>query len=390
MLFQPPVLDAVELEVIERINNLRKSLNYAVRDPVRWQGLLRRVAFARAIRSSNSIEGYNVTVDDAVASYEREEPLDPRTEAWLAVSGYREAMTYVVQLAEDPHFRYSVDLLRSLQYMMLSFDLLKNPGRWRPGPISVIDEEKSEVVYEGPDALEVPRLMHELVDDLNRNDGGLTNLVDASLAHLNLAMIHPFSDGNGRMARCLQTLTLARSGVLATPFSSIEEYLGHNTREYYDILAEVGGGAWNPQNDTRPWVRFCLTAHFRQANTLLRRLREMKRLWDALESHIDALHLPERMLFALADAAIGLRVRNATYRKAAEISNTLASHDLVKLNRLKLLDAHGERKGRYYRSSETLESIRKLTREPKTAQDPFEEQEIQAPLLPGMESYARS
>jgi len=85
------------------------------------------------------------------------------------------------------------------------------------------------------------------------------------MAHLNLVMIHPFRDGNGRMARCLQSLVLARGGVLSPMFMSIEEYLGRNTHNYYNVLAQVGGGSWQPERDTRPWIRFILTAHLRQA-----------------------------------------------------------------------------------------------------------------------------
>src|SRR5687767_8009543 len=57
----------------------------------------------------------------------------------------------------------------------------------------------------------------------------------------------------------LQTLVLARGQIVAPVFSSIEEYLGRNTQAYYDVLAEVGQGAWNPERDARPWLRFCLT-----------------------------------------------------------------------------------------------------------------------------------
>jgi len=57
---------------------------------------------------------------------------------------------------------------------------------------------------------------------------------------------------------------------VAPVFSSIEEYLGRNTQDYYNVLADVGQGSWNPENDARPWVRFCLTAHYRQARTHLR------------------------------------------------------------------------------------------------------------------------
>ena len=380
MLFTTPRLDAQEEEVLERIEDLRRTLGYAFSaTPRRWYGLLRRVSFARAVRGSNSIEGYNVTVDDAIAAAEGEEPLTARSEAWEAVKGYQSAMTYVLQLATDLHFSYSTDLLRSLHFMMTQHDLKRNPGRWRPGPVFVRDDERNEVVYEGPDAESVPGLMAELVDFLNGGPEGIPGTVKAAMGHLNLVMIHPFSDGNGRMARCLQTLVLARTGVLAPQFSSIEEYLGRNTQTYYDILAEVGGGRWSPERDARPWSRFCLTAHYRQARTLLLRTRELAKLWDALEAEVRQRGLPERTLLALADAASGLRVRNATYRPVAEVSDHLASRDLKMLVEQGFLIPRGERRGRHYVASEDLLKIRARVHEPRRIEDPFKEAEPDRP-----------
>lgn len=53
----------------------------------------------------------------------------------------------------------------------------------------------------------------------------------------------------------------------------------------------------------------------------------MNRLWDELEVLVNHIGLPDRMIFALADAAVGLGVRNATYRSSAEVSENLASGD---------------------------------------------------------------
>ncbi|HYO11785.1 MAG TPA: Fic family protein [Thermoanaerobaculia bacterium] len=374
MLFQTPTLDAKEQEVLDRIEELKRTLGYTVSaTPKRWYGLLRRVTFARAVRGSNSIEGYDVTLDDAIAAAEREEPLDAKSEAWAAVTGYQAAMTYVLQLADDPHFSYSADLLRGLHFMMLQHKLTRNPGRWRPGPIFVREDERDMIVYEGPPADQVPGLVHELIGYLNTGATEVPGILKAAMAHLDLVMIHPFSNGNGRMARCLQTLVLARSGVLAPPFASIEEYLGRNTRAYYDVLEEVGGGSWHPERDARPWIRFCLTAHYRQATTLLLRTRELQRLWDALEEEISRKGLPERTMLALADAAIGLKVRNATYRPIAEISDNLAGRDLKILVEHGLLVAEGEKRGRIYVASDALKAIRARTREARRVEeDPFE------------------
>jgi len=372
MLFQIPDPDALELDVLARIEELKRVLGHAVSaTPRRWYGVLRRVTFARAIRGSNSIEGYVVSVDDAVAAAEGGEPLEAGATAWEAVKAYQAAMTYVTQLADDPHFAYSTALVRSLHFMMLQYDLAKRPGRWRPGSIFVRDDERGALVYEGPDAELVPGLMEELAGFLNQAAPEAPGIIKAAMAHLNLVMIHPFSDGNGRMARCLQTLVLARTGVLAPPFSSIEEYLGHNTKDYYDVLAEVGGGTWSPARDARPWIRFCLTAHYRQAQTLLIRTREIQRLWDLLEVEVQRRSLPERALYALADAAMGLRVRNATYRPIADVSDQVAGRDLKALAEAGLLAAQGERRGRHYVASDLVLRMRAEARENHRIDDPF-------------------
>jgi Fic family protein len=376
MLFRVPALTAQDREIVSRIDELKRALSHAVSaSPRRWIGSLRRVTFARAVRGSNSIEGYNVEVDDAIAAAEGQEPLEVEGEAWGAVRGYQTAMTYVLQLADDPHFAYSAELLKALHFMMTQHKLDKNPGRWRRGPIFVRDDERDEIVYEGPDAAMVPSLVDELVAYLSAPAKALEvpDLVKAAMAHLDLVMIHPFSDGNGRMARCLQTLVLARTGILAAPFSSIEEYLGRNTRAYYDVLAQVGSGRWHPERDAHPWIRFCLTAHYRQAATLLLRSREIHRLWDALEIEVQSRSLPERTLFALSDAAHGLRVRNATYRPIAEISEAVASRDLKSLVDQGLLVARGEKRGRFYVASERLLAVRIATRETHAIEDPYAE-----------------
>jgi Fic family protein len=335
-------------------------------------GLLSRVTRAKAIRGSNSIEGYNVTVDDALAAVDGEEPLDASRETWAAVVGYRNAMTYVLLLADDKHFGYSADLIRSLHYTMTNYDLARHPGRWRPGPIFVQNEATGERVYEGPDVDSVPRLINELVAELNA-ESDLPVMVRAAMAHLNLVMIHPFSDGNGRMARCLQTLVLARRGILAPEFSSIEEYLGRNAQDYYDVLAVVGQSRWQPERDATEWVRFCLTAHYRQAVTLLRRSREFQRMCDGLEDLVAKSKLPERTFFALADTAQGFRLVSSRYRSVANISQNLASRDLAHLCSLGLLEARGSRRGRFYVASALTKDIRQRTREPHVpVADPFQ------------------
>lgn len=382
MIFRPPELSPHEKAVLARIVQLKKELDFMMA-PGRWFGSLRRDTFARAVRASNSIEGYVVSLDDARAIMEGEEPLAAEDESQLANEGYRDAMTLVLQKEDDPYFTYSYEFLNALHFLMVGYDLTKNPGRWRPGAVFVYDDLKDERVYEGPSVEIVPELMTELIASLEEPHE-VHPIVAAAMAHLNYVMIHPHSDGNGRMARCLQTLVLARGAMGRNPiFVSIEEYLGRNTPEYYDVLLEVGAGSWQPHRDARPWIRFCLVAHYRQAMTVKRRAERWSRLFALIEEEVRKRNLHERSTVALAEAAYGFQIRNATYRKSAEVTDALASKDLKELVDAGMLEPHGERRGRYYTAGPAIAGLEEKVPRPARPGDPFEEvaSEGQRPLF---------
>lgn len=357
MIFSNPALEAVDREVLAMINEQRELLRFQVsQSPNRWQGFLRRNTFARALQGSNSIEGYNANLDEAVAIIDDEKPETLEEETVRALQGYRNAMTYILQIHNDPHTVTDAQLIRSLHFMMMSYDLTKLPGQWRLGAVVVVHEPTGDIVYEGPEPGLVPSLMQELVEHINAVEG-VDPTVLAAMAHLNLAMIHPFRDGNGRMARALQTLVLAKRGITSPVFSSIEEWLGRNTELYYAMLAEIGQGAWRPERDALPWVRFCLTAHYQQAATIMKRNTTVSAVWGEIEKIRKTLGYPERCDSPLMDAAFGYKVRNQRYREEQGISDVVASRDLKRLSEANLLTPVGEKRGRYYVAGEPLKRL---------------------------------
>jgi Fic family protein len=392
MIFPTPELGRQEEEALEQVAKLKLPFRFGVFQPRRWFGNLRRMVFARAMQGSNSIEGYHASLEDVMAVVEDEETLEAGTETVQALQGYRDAMTYVLQLAEEgAALDIDESLLKSLHYMMLKHDLSKRPGRWRIGPIYVMRDPGAEVVYEGPDAGAVPALVGELVEHIRSCED--EPLIRAAMAHLNLVLVHPFKDGNGRMARCLQTLILAQQSIVAPVFSSIEEYLGRNTDAYYAVLAEVGQGSWRPHDGARPWVRFCLNAHYQQIQTHLWRIREAELLWDRCEELARLAALPERAVGALSDASRGLRLRNSSYRKTvaeshdAEVDVRTASRDLHALVNAGYLIARGETRGRFYQGSERLRNVFREVRAQRPHQATIDlfrnEQQLPLQLPPG-------
>jgi Fic family protein len=372
MIYAYPALDATDFAVLGMIQEQRNLLRFqASQNPGRWSGFLRRNTLARALQGSNSIEGYNANLAEAQAVVDDERPETLEDETLSALIGYRTAMTYVLRVHDDPYAEVNAQFIRGLHYMMRSYDLTKHPGQWRPGSIYVVRDPDGDVVYEGPDAPEVPGLIAELVDQITKLENADSTVL-AAMAHLNLTMIHPFKDGNGRMARAIQTPVLARDGILSPVFCSIEEWLGRNTEGYYAALAEVGQGRWNPQNNALPWVRFCLVAHYQQAATLMRRNNEFSRVWAEIERVRASFHLPDRMDTALMDAAYGYHVRNNRYRTENEISDVVASRDLKRLCEVGLLEPVGEKRGRHYVAAQPLSEIRQRLRDRTRAANPYD------------------
>jgi Fic family protein len=380
LVHRTPELHPIEIEVLGMIDGLRDELrDYVDPEPRRWYGTLRRMSFARAIQGSNSIEGYDASLDDVIAAVDDEPMLTADEETRLALAGYRDAVTYVLQVAQDRAARMDAGLLKSLHFMMLKHRLDKDPGLWRPGGIYVVRESTGERTYEGPPSEEVPELIDATIAELEESDAPV--LARAAMAHLNLVMVHPFRDGNGRMARALQTLVLAREEIRAPVFSSIEEYLGRNTESYYHVLGEVGKGTWRPQNDARQWLRYCLRAHYYQARTQLRRIQETEQLYESCSNIAQRHRLPERTTGALAEVAYGLRLTHGTYKTIVEmtagetVSGQTASRDLRALVDAKMLRAVGRTRGRHYLAEPILLAERKhiqASRAPRETSDPFE------------------
>jgi Fic family protein len=233
------------------------------------------------------------------------------------------------------------------------------PGEYRTSGVWVSGARGRPPVYIAPEAEQVPALMDELVHWLAEGDLDAPALVRASMAHFNLVSIHPWRDGNGRMSRAVHTLVLAREGVLAPEFSSIEEWLGaeeYNTREYYGTLRDVQAGSWQPERDAAPWLRFCLTAHHLQAQEVQRRFEAASRLWFRLEKLAEQHRLGERTVSALYAAAQG-HLRRTAYQAEESLTRDQAIADLRALRHLDLVESVGHARTQRYIGGTVLREI---------------------------------
>lgn len=302
-------------------------------------GGLRRLARARTADTSVSIEGFSVRRTDALAIVNREQPPAAGEEAQQAVACYGRAMDHVAAMADDPGFVWSARVIQDLHFEACYFQPDTQPGRWRRGPVSVTGRG-GQLVYRAPEAEAVLGLMSELVRWLASGDLDVHPVVRAAMAHLHVVSIHPFRDGNGRLSRIVQSLVLAREGLLAPEFASIEEYLGEHTSAYYDALQEAHGAAYDPRRSATAWVHFCLEAHLEQAKRRLEEIAQIAKRWAACERVVAERHWPERLVTALEHSLTGGLDRSA-YIAETGVSTMTANLDFRRLQDAGLIRQEG-------------------------------------------------
>lgn len=376
MLYPTPRLDADDQRVLGEIDRARESLKHQVSSsPAKWTAGLRKFLTADAVAASNSIEGFKVSTVDVEDLLDGERDVDVSDENREETLAYQQMMTYVQTLHDSSDFSFSKGLLNGLHWMLQGHrhSVRKPAGQWRRGAVYVTDaRDPSIAAYTAPDAADVPGLVYELIDWLNSDDRSHP-LVRAAMAHLDLVSIHPWADGNGRMSRSLQTLMIAREGVLAPEFSSIEAWLGRpgNTWEYYRELARRGA-EYLPDQDVSSWVRFNLTAYHQQAQTVQGRIDRSGQVWTELSGFAASAGRDERIVSALHDVAMAGRVRRSRYEHAENLSMQQAQRDLRDLVTAEVLEPVGRTRARYYTAGPRFpERVLNIARTPMTLSNPY-------------------
>ena len=376
MLFPTPALNPADERVLGEIEGMRDALRRQIgTTPSKWTEGLRKFLTADAVAASNSIEGFKVSTIDVEDLIDGERDVEVSDENRAETLAYQQMMTYIQSLHDFEDFSYSKGLLNALHWMLQGHrnSVRKPAGQWRRGPVYVTDpRDPSIAAYTAPDADAVPALMTELIDWLNA-DNGDHPLVRAALAHLQLVSIHPWADGNGRMSRSLQTLMIAREGVLAPELSSVEAWLGRpgNTWEYYRELNERGA-TYLPDQDVSSWIRFNLTAYHQQTQTVQGRLDRSGRVWGALSDFAESAGLDERIVTALHDVAMAGRVRRSRYEHAEGLSTQQAQRDLRDLTTAQVLEPVGRTRARYYTAGPRFpQSALDIAHTPMTLTKPY-------------------
>jgi len=203
------------------------------------------------------------------------------------------------------------------------------PGAWRDdsgGPMQVVSGPigREKVHFEAPAAARLENDMAAFLDWFNAGDG-VDSVLRASLAHLWFVTIHPFDDGNGRIARAIADMALARSEGIPQRFYSMSAQIRQERSAYYDILEQTQEGTM----DVTPWMAWfldCLGRAIEGAHTVLAAVLAKARFRESIGD--TPLNGRQRLVLdRLLDGFEG-KLTNAKWAKLAKCSPDTALRDL--------------------------------------------------------------
>jgi len=205
-------------------------------------------------------------------------------------------------------------------------------GAWRgdsTGPMQVVSGPvgKEHVHFEAPRA---DRLRAEVGAFLDwfEGDPGIDPVLKAGLAHVWFVTIHPFDDGNGRVARAIADMALARSENSSQRFYSMSAQIGLERKAYYDILETTQQGTM----DITPWMDWfldCLGRAIDGARTALGAVLAKARFWERIQGI--QLNDRQRLVVNRLLDGFGGKLTTSKYAKLSKCSQDTALRDILAL-----------------------------------------------------------
>ncbi|MBQ5987687.1 MAG: Fic family protein [Clostridia bacterium] len=217
----------------------------------------------RSVHSSLKIEANSLSLEDVRGVLNGKTVVGPKKEileVQNAFAAYKELGSL------DP---YSIDVLKRIHGIMTD-KIVDESGMFRTGNEGVFNGDRCIFVAPPPDL--VPKLMHDLFDWMKNSRNSLHPLILSSVFHYEFVFIHPFKDGNGRMARLWQTALLSQWNPVFRDIpieSRIEEF----AQGYYDAI-----DACNHSGNCTVFVEFMLAKINESLDDVMKRLQSESKI----------------------------------------------------------------------------------------------------------------
>ena len=225
-------------------------------------------------------------------------------------------------------------------------------GKWRIQPMQVVSGSigKEKVHYHAPSAERLDKEMKDFLDWWEKSNGTIEGFLRAAIAHFWFVTIHPFDDGNGRIARALTDMALAQDEKLGMRFYSLSSQIMEERNDYYDILEKCSKG----KNDLTAWLLWflgCADRAMQKSERIIGNVLAKADFWQRF-SQTTLNERQRKVVNRLLDAGAGEFQGGLTTRKyvsLAKTSRATAFREIADLVEKKVLIQDPANKGRSVR-----------------------------------------
>lgn len=310
---------------------------------------LRRQAVIRMTHHSTEIEGNQLNMGQVEALYAHKK-IDAPDRDIYEVKNYLNALKYIEKVVAE-HKPITEKVILKIHQLVTNKTLATQfSGHYRPGPIYVVRSRfgmPQETLYTGPDAKQVPKLMAGFVEWLKDSEKkDISPVLVAGIAHLEIAAIHPFNDGNGRTARALATLILYQRGYDFRRLFALEYYYNTDRQSYYKAI-NVGENYEKRRTDITSWLEYFVKGFKKEIDNVKNKILSLST--HAVDGKIKSqIYLtPEQLkIIDLLDQVSRISVKDV--EAVLSCSRRTAQLQLQKLKKIKMIKSTGKGKSTAY------------------------------------------
>ncbi len=235
-------------------------------------------------------------------------------------------------------------------------------AKWRPlgrDTMRIISGRRGfeHVHFEAPESDRLPSEIKRFLEWANAKDD-VDSVLKAAIAHFWFVTLHPFDDGNGRIARAIADLFLTRADGLPQRFYSMSAQILKERKSYYTILEQTQRGGM----EITPWILWfldCLDQSIRASDILLQQILKKAEFWR-IHQHTPFNERQRQILNKLWDGFEG-HLTSSKWAKMTKVSQDTAARDIQDLIRKQIFhaEAAGGRSTRYALSAIKVASASK-------------------------------
>lgn len=307
------------LKNVGRVDAAREMIMNSPLVPI-WEAKFRKEALERTVHHGTHIEGNPLTqeeVKDVLAG----EDVVARDRDIQEILNYRNVLKLLDEIAQRQDKNYTIDIDTILEiHRLITEKILPEDscGLFRVRQVVIKNSQTGQISYVPPAAVEVPYLMEDLVNWITSEESkDLHPVMKAGIIHYEIARIHPFVDGNGRVARSVATLMMFLENYDIRKFFSLEEHFDEDPMRYYLTLQAVSNQLVidTHERDLTPWLEYFVEVVAVELNRVKDRVQRISvdaRIKDKLGEQV---MLNERQMIIMEYIHKHKDLRNKDFRK---------------------------------------------------------------------------